>query len=385
MDDFVLRQYQGRTVKRAVDTYDEGLESALAVSPTGSGKTLMGLALAKALQVRDPELAVVWVALSSTLLRQALEENQRVQVSNFFVVSAFAREPGDLVAQFDRVLLILDEAHHGPCDTVTSVIEDINPVFIFGLSATPMRQDNLKICFQRMIIEANYANLIREGYLATFAHYTIPRYDVATVARVYTETRQRWGKTAMYFATIAECLACEALLAKSGVRSIVVTKDTDRGQQIEDFVAGRGEVILSVNMLTEGWNCPSLQTVFVRDGSQPVTEQIAGRVLRTHPDILLKQVVQSKQTPWPFPKTVLPVISYTFLKFGVWSEIVPNPSILDEAVRAADLRMGSFRFELDPFSTSALSELHNKAARARRARRLDQLTEEEKKEISALD
>ncbi len=56
-----------------------------------------------------------------------------------------------------------------------------------------------------------------------------------------------------------------------GVSAEVVTATSDRERQIEDFEAGRTEVLLSMAILTEGFDCPSLQTVFCRPSSKGPT------------------------------------------------------------------------------------------------------------------
>ena len=55
-------------------------------------------------------------------------------------------------------------------------------------------------------------------------------------------------------------------------------------------------------VLTEGFDDPSLRTVWVRPSGKGPTIQMAGRVLRKFGDTV-KQVVQCRQTRHPFVKT----------------------------------------------------------------------------------
>src|SRR5687768_6555703 len=69
------RPYQQRIVGRAVDLFcDQGMRSILIDSPTGSGKTVMGLLIAREMQGRLG-VRVGWVAMRRYLLGQAEAEN----------------------------------------------------------------------------------------------------------------------------------------------------------------------------------------------------------------------------------------------------------------------------------------------------------------------
>lgn len=364
------RGYQQTIVQRTLDAMDEGLESVMIVSPTGSGKTVMGLLAAKRAQEEDPDLAVVWTAMRRTLLQQVSDANEAIGVRNLLPLSAFDREAESKVADFDRVLLVLDEAHHSAADTCVGLWDMVSPTFTIGLSATPMRTDDLKLCFQRVLQEAGYHRLIQDGYLSQYAHYLLQRYSPRSVAEAYLAEPGTWGRSAMFFRTHEECAECATLLAAGGARASVVTASTDREQQIEDFEAGKLDVLIAMGVLAEGWDCPSLKTVFVRDGSKGPTIQMAGRVLRIHPDHTLKNIVQSKESEWNFGRTALPKIAYSQSETGTWLSITPNTKLLIDAMRAADAKMLNKEFSLDSESTRFLSQLRNKAARAKRARKL---------------
>src|SRR5947209_18433332 len=74
------RPYQLRIVAKAVGLFaDAGLRSVLIESPTGSGKTVMGLLVARALQERLG-VRVGWVAMRRYLLEQARAENEAKRV-----------------------------------------------------------------------------------------------------------------------------------------------------------------------------------------------------------------------------------------------------------------------------------------------------------------
>ena len=293
------RPYQQRIITKAVDLFaNKQLRSILIDSPTGSGKTIMGLLIARALQDRLG-VRVGWVAMRRYLLAQARAENEqrRIGVDAEFL-SMFDRDPPT-----DLDLLVVDEAQHDAAQSMAYLHQRIRPRFILGLSATPFRADRVKLCFDSVLKDAGIQTLIQDGYLSPYHHYTIPRHTPQERRRVLPARSAALGQELLYFHTLEQCHAADGLLRAGGVRSEVVTGDSDREAQLEAFRAGRLDVLVNCMMLSEGFDCPELKTVFCRPSCKGVTVQMAGRVLRKHPDLPYKQIVQCTKTRWPFLRT----------------------------------------------------------------------------------
>ncbi len=79
-------------------------------------------------------------------------------------------------------------------------------------------------------------------------------------------------------------------------------------------------------VLAEGFDCPELQTVFCRPSGKGVTIQMAGRVLRQHPAVPVKQIVQCQKTRWPFVRTAAAALQYVWDGEG-WKSLTVNPLI----------------------------------------------------------
>lgn len=316
------RPYQGRIVAKAFDLFaDKGLRSILIDSPTGSGKTIMGLLIARALQ-DALGLRVGWVAMRRYLLAQARAENEqrRVGIEAVFL-SMFDREPPTGLD-----LLVVDEAQHDAAQSMAHLHQRIRPRFILGLSATPFRADRVKLCFDTVIKDAGIQTLIQDGYLSPYHHYTIPRHTPEAVVGHYLRHRERWGKTILYFHTLEQCHAADTLLRAAGVRCEVVTGSSDRESRLAAFRAGRLDVLTNCMMLGEGFDCPELKTVFCRPSCKGVTVQMGGRVLRKHAALPFKQIVQCTKTRWPFPRTAAPAQQFTWVG-DQWRTLQANPFI----------------------------------------------------------
>ncbi len=317
-----IRPYQQRIVARTVELFrDKGLRSILIDSPTGSGKTIMGLLIARALQ-QELDLRIGWVAMRRNLLTQAAAENDSrgLGVRATFV-SMFDKEPPRPLD-----MLIVDEAQHDAASSMAHLHNLIQPRFILGLSATPFRADRIKLCFDTVIKDAGIHRLIQDGYLSSYHHYTIPVYDPRSLAEVYCREPRRWGKSLAYFHTLEQCHQADTLLKARGVRCEVVTGSSDREAQIEAFRAGRLDVLLNCVVLSEGFDCPELQTVFCRPSCKSVTIQMCGRVFRKHPALPFKQIVQCQKTRWPFQRTAAAALQFTWMNES-WRTLRLNPQI----------------------------------------------------------
>jgi hypothetical protein len=96
-------------------------------------------------------------------------------------------------------------------------------------------------------------------------------------------------------------------------------------------------------------NCPDLRTVFARPSIKSVTIQMGGRVFRKYPDIKFKQIVQSLDTKWPFPRTAGAALMHVHVDGG-WRTLQPNDQVEDVA-RKARLAMATSTAELPKFIT----------------------------------
>ena len=329
--DIEPREYQlrvvGKTVRMFVGSHRDrrgGLEppaySVMIESPTGSGKTVMGLMVARFLQ-QQLGFSVGWVAMRRNLLVQAQRENhaRRFDV-DMKTISMFDKHP----PQVD--LLIIDEAQHDGAMSMANLHCHIRPRLVLGMTATPYRTDRIKLCFDKVIKDAGIHQLIQDGFLSRYHHFTIPDYKPEEVARFYLAQRERWGKSLVFFHRREQCEACRAVLRAAGVRVEVVTSKSDRQRQLADFENGRVDVLINMAILTEGFDCPDLQTVFCRPSGKSCTIQMAGRVLRKHGRIPFKQVVQCRQTRHPLLKTAMADEQYVWVD-GTWRSLTLNRQI----------------------------------------------------------
>ena len=304
------------------ERFEPAARSVLIESPTGSGKTIMGLLTARLLQERYG-IRTGWVAMRRNLLTQTVAENvsRKLGVAPLHAISMFERNPPR-----DVDLLIVDEAQHDAAASMAHLHNTLRPRWIIGLTATPFRIDRVKLCFDKVLRDAGIHRLIQDGFLSPYDHYTIPEFSPGSVAEFYLREPPRWGKTIVFFRTLADCFQLDALLKSQGVASDVVTGQSDREAQIEQFRTGATPVLINCMVLTEGFDCPDLETVFCRDSSKGPTMQMCGRAFRKHPGIEAKKIVQSRLSNWPFTKVAAARQQWLW-QSGEWRSLTVNPLI----------------------------------------------------------
>jgi superfamily II DNA or RNA helicase len=361
------RPYQRRIVHSAAQMFrgeyvngakekESAASSVMIESPTGSGKTVMALLTAKTLQAAEKDLTIGWVAMRRNLLGQAAQENadMGINVSNAHWVSMFDKNPRELIAakrRGNRLLLIVDEAQHDAANSMAHLHNILEPDMILGMTATPFRTDKVKLCFQKVIKDAGIHSLIQDGYLSPYHHYTLPQWNPKTVADHYCADPERWGKSIFYFKDLTQCQELAEILRARQVPLEFVTGSTDRDTQIGRFTQpvseGGCDVLINCMVLTEGFNFPGLKTAWVRDSGKGCTMQMAGRAFRIHPDLPMKQIVQSKDTKWPFIRTAMPSQSFVWIG-DEWRSLTVNPK-LNEINQNARVAIATTDVELPSF------------------------------------
>ncbi len=291
------RTYQFETIETSFDLMiNQHYHSILIESPTGSGKTLMGLILTKLLSSKLGVKRIGWVAMRKNLLIQAQEAAKQINMEDMIIpISMFDKNPPKVD------ILVVDEAHHDATVSMANLHQKIKPIKVIGLSATPLRNDKAELIFEKSVAKAGIRELVRLGYLAKPDLYILPDWKVETVTKVYLKDPKKWGKSVFFFFTMQECKEALSILEKNGIKAEIVHANSDKNKQIDLFEENKLDVLINMSILTEGFDCPSLETVFVRPSSKPLTMQMCGRVLRIF-EKLRKKIVQSMDSEANFSK-----------------------------------------------------------------------------------
>lgn len=330
-----LRPYQQQARDRIHAEWDAGHTRTLLVLPTGTGKTIVFASVA-ADQVRAGDRVLI-LAHRGELLEQAADKLQRSTglvsavekaestcLDSWFRVVVGSVQTLQRTARLERFpqdyfgTIIIDEAHHAITDGYRRILDYFSGAKVLGVTATPDRGDmrNLGEVFDSLAFEYKLTDAIKEGYLCKIMAQTIPLQlditsvtmsggdyavgDLGTALDPYLEQiaaemarRCRSRKTVVFLPLIKTSQKFRDLLNTYGFRAAEVNgQSDDRRQVLADFDAGKYNVLCNSMLLTEGWDCPSVDCVVVLRPTKvrSLYSQMVGRGTRLSPgktDLLL--------------------------------------------------------------------------------------------------
>lgn len=330
-----LRPYQQQARDRIHAEWDTGHTRTLLVLPTGTGKTIVFASVA-ADQVRAGDRVLI-LAHRGELLEQAADKLQRSTglvsavekaestcLDSWFRVVVGSVQTLQRTARLERFpqdyfgTIIIDEAHHAITDGYRRILDYFSGAKVLGVTATPDRGDmrNLGEVFDSLAFEYKLTDAIKEGYLCKIMAQTIPLQlditsvtmsggdyavgDLGTALDPYLEQiaaemarRCKSRKTVVFLPLIKTSQKFRDLLNTHGFRAAEVNgQSDDRRQVLADFDAGKYNVLCNSMLLTEGWDCPSVDCVVVLRPTKvrSLYSQMVGRGTRLSPgktDLLL--------------------------------------------------------------------------------------------------
>lgn len=330
-----LRPYQQQARDRIHAEWDAGHTRTLLVLPTGTGKTIVFASVA-ADQVRAGDRVLI-LAHRGELLEQAADKLQRSTglvsavekaestcLDSWFRVVVGSVQTLQRTARLERFpqdyfgTIIIDEAHHAITDGYRRILDYFSGAKVLGVTATPDRGDmrNLGEVFDSLAFEYKLTDAIKEGYLCKIMAQTIPLQlditsvtmsggdyavgDLGTALDPYLEQiaaemarRCKSRKTVVFLPLIKTSQKFRDLLNAKGFRAAEVNgQSEDRREVLADFDAGKYNVLCNSMLLTEGWDCPSVDCVVVLRPTKvrSLYSQMVGRGTRLSPgktDLLL--------------------------------------------------------------------------------------------------
>lgn len=301
-----LRPYQQEAKDSIFEEWENGKNKTLLVLPTGCGKTIV---FAKVTEecVRQGNRVLI-LAHRGELLEQAADKIEKAtglgcatekaeetclgswfritvgSVQSLMRESRLSRFPEDY---FNTI--IIDEAHHCISDSYQRVLQHFPDARVLGVTATPDRGDmkNLGQVFESLAYEYTLPRAIKEGYLSPIKAVTIPLKvdltgvgvqsgdfkagDLGTALDPYLEgIAEEMGKycrdkkTVVFLPLVKTSQKFRDILNSHGFQAAEVNGESrDRAEILKDFDSGRYNVLCNSMLLTEGWDCPSVDCIVV--------------------------------------------------------------------------------------------------------------------------
>jgi len=322
---FEARAYQTEAVQNLRSGLAGGFKRQMLSSPTGSGKTEIGMILVRGAVAKGKRVAFLCNRIN--LVGQTSARFFRAGIQHGVIQGANTSRTYEnvIVASIQTVarrgmpevdLLVIDEAHGvaGSKDYRKVIAEHKGPVI--GLSATPFSKGLGKVypdlggpLFEQMVIAATIQELIDQGFLVDCDVYAPSQPDLSGVkitAGDYNEKElgeavdkplligdivTNWRKYAdgtptVCFATnIAHSRHIVEQFTAAGVAAEHIdcyTDEDERASILARVASGKTLVISNVGILTEGWDFPACRTMILARPTKSLIRylQMAGRVLR---------------------------------------------------------------------------------------------------------
>ena len=323
-----LRPYQEEARAKVQQEWKEGRKRTLLVLPTGCGKTIVFSKIIED-RVKMGERVLV-LAHRSELLEQAsdklmtatglgtaLEKAENTSIGSWFRVvvgSVQTMQREKRLSQFPPNhfdTIVIDEAHHAVSDGYQRVLEHFGEANVLGVTATPDRGDmrNLGSYFDSLAYEYPLVDAIKSGYLSKITAITIPlELDLSTVSQQGGDFKASEIGTALdpYLEQIADEMVKQCknrktvvflplvktsqkfrdILNEKGFKAAEVNGESkDRAEILEDFDKDKYNVLCNSMLLTEGWDCPTVDCVVVLRPTKvrALYSQMVGRGTRLAP------------------------------------------------------------------------------------------------------
>ena len=324
-----LRPYQKEALEAVECDWDAGYLKTLLVLPTGRGKTVVFCKVAEN-QVRLGRRALI-LAHRGELLEQAadklaqttglgcaVEKAEESCLGSWFRVTVGSVQSMTRETRLSRFkenyfdVIVVDEAHHCLTDSYQRVLTHFDGARVLGVTATPDRSDmkNLGQYFDHLAYEYTLPRAIKEGYLCPIKAVTIPLtldlsgvgvqagdfkssdidtaldpylFQIAGEMKNYCANR----KTVVFLPLVRTSQKFRDILNSQGFRAAEVNGGgAERSEILRDFNDGKYNVLCNSMLLTEGWDCPSVDCVVVLRPTKvrSLYSQMVGRGTRLSPE-----------------------------------------------------------------------------------------------------
>lgn len=323
-----LRPYQ-EEARQAVEDQWEQVDKTLLVLPTGTGKTVVFSKIIED-RVREGSRALILAhrgelldqaadkLASATGLMCATEKAEKSCLGSWFRVTVGSVQSLMREKRLSRFsedyfdTIVVDEAHHCISDSYQKVLKHFPKAKVLGVTATPDRGDmrNLGSYFESLAYEYTLPKAIKEGYLCPIKAQTIPLKldlssvsihagdfkagDIGTALDPYLkQITEEMGKvchdrkTVVFLPLIKTSQKFCKMLNETGFAAAEVNGESkDRAEILKDFENGKYNVLCNSMLLTEGWDCPSVDCIVVLRPTKvrSLYCQMVGRGTRLSPE-----------------------------------------------------------------------------------------------------
>lgn len=331
-----LRPYQ-QDVKDKIFTLWKSEKNVMLQMPTGAGKTILFSSVINDI-IKVPDSKILIIAhrkelleqISSHLSKYNIEHGiissnrkrcleKRVQVASIQTLTHKNNE--EITKSFVPNFIVIDEAHHTLAKTYDQLWKLYPLSWKLGVTATPCRINGAPFTnhFSELISSLSVKELIEKGFLSDYTFYTENPDSDLFKAILSIKKKSSTGdyrindllqnlnverhvkKLVLSYSTYANglkgivyCISiehahniCEAYKNIGVVAEYIDSKTpkTEREQIVQDFKDGKIQVLVNVDIFSEGFDCPDVEFIQMARPTWSLSKymQQVGRGLRTSP------------------------------------------------------------------------------------------------------
>lgn len=338
IDDPSLRPYQQKAKKEIFEAWDE-VDNVMFQMPTGTGKTRLFTSIIRDINeysIRIKEaVKILIVAHRTELIDQIDESLNKYSVPHNVIAGRRQRNfkypvnvasiqtlthPNNLAdaKKLDVQFIIIDEAHHALASTYKKLWDMYPGSKKLGVTATPWRMNHqgFRDLFDTLITSMPVKEFISQGYLSSYKYYSL-RTDSDIQKTIDDIELDRFGEYSessmeekMDIGSIRAQLLNSYLSLAKGKKGIIYainiehakhicseykaagyitvcidskTPASERKEQVEKFREGQIDIIVNVDIFSEGFDCPDIEFIQLARPTRSLVKylQQVGRGLRT--------------------------------------------------------------------------------------------------------
>lgn len=305
----------------------QGCKSILITSPTGSGKTLLTAFMLKS--AAEKKMPCFFIVHRRELIHQSYAAFSSIGLDSSIISAGFTPDYNNLIQicsiqslarrlnniQHTPKLIVWDECHHLGARSWEEVKNKFSDSFHVGLTASPCRADGkgLNKYFSQIVHGPSVADLIQAGHLSDYKYYAPPNdlnlnkihikmgdYNQQELAvevdrpKVIGDAIKEYisksnGKRAIVFCVnVIHSQHTAQMFNAAGIRAEHIDGSDDsqyRSQALDRFRRGETLVLTNVNLFSEGFDLPAIETVIMLRPTKSLSMylQSVGRGLRPSP------------------------------------------------------------------------------------------------------
>ena len=315
----MLRDYQIDICSRVSEAFEHH-RSVMVQMPTGTGKTMVLAELVKQLMMKDEGVRILIVAHRRELIEQIKATIKRMKMDSRNITVESIQTISRRIDALDFIpsLVVIDEAHHALAQTYKMMWDAWPDARFLGLTATPCRLNGKGFTdlFDVLVQSWDIPTFIKEKWLSTYDFVSIKSDGVTqrlidslqkrgadgdyqnkemdmllnkrpSIERLY-QSFEEYGKDRkgiVYAINISHAKKIMELYQEHGIKAVAIDSKTPAAQRqadIEAFKKGDIQVLVNVDIFSEGFDCPDVEFVQLARPTLSLAKylQMVGRGLR---------------------------------------------------------------------------------------------------------